>query len=60
MAKITCATCKWWMEIDGRVGKCRRYPPSPRPDAHYFDVNGIWPRTTSNDMCGEWTPEDKA
>ncbi len=55
MAKMfTCDTCKWWMETSYPVGMCRRYPPVPDQTVVFSNPNGIWPRTTRSDVCGEW------
>jgi hypothetical protein len=42
-----------------QIGQCRRYAPKPKAPA---GANGAsngdaaWPRTASDDWCGEWDP----
>ena len=50
-----CQDCLFWAATPGiGGGKCQRYAPKPlnsRIDKVY------WPRTESEDWCGEWQPK---
>ena len=49
-----CGTCRFWADTAGQVysGDCRRHAPTER------DGNKSWPRTSSNDWCGEYEKFD--
>lgn len=63
MTHKTCATCEWfeplsgrtvdWPDIRGTRGGCLRFPPS-FIDPH--KRHACWPSVSSEDRCGEWTP----
>ncbi len=48
-----------------QIGLCKRYAPRPlTPERGAGDANGaeprwntFWPRTASDDWCGEWDPQ---
>ena len=53
---MTCEHCSHFefLEDIGKsyhVGRCRRYPPTYRGD----NEKDGWPKTDSDETCGEWT-----
>jgi len=59
MAENKCNGCRYWYkqeETDIR-GYCRRHAPKPAtqsPLAESTNLDGVWPRTSGEDWCGEW------
>lgn len=65
-AMRSCQTCRYWLILPldkepmgnwtaadaGKVGRCKRYPPTP---ASVSSARGIWPETWLTDSCGEWS-----
>ena len=52
MSERTCESCRWWNQIDGPDGECRRYPPQVVNDGDAFPV------MEQGDWCGEWEPRE--
>lgn len=51
-----CETCKFW-EQDKSSGWCHRYAPRARimdPTEEKRPMDTLWPRTRSEEWCGEW------
>jgi hypothetical protein len=46
----SCSGCAFWMNLNGKGGRCRRYPPSTLG----------WPLTNKADWCGEHLDKVKA
>jgi hypothetical protein len=50
-AESKCGACAFWTRMDAQGGNCRRHAPRPNNNV---DEIAHWPRTDSNDGCGEW------
>ncbi len=53
MKMNTCESCKFFQQIDGKQGMCRRMPPSPFPSGP-GQVTSYWPSVQFGHWCGEW------
>ena len=64
----TCATCKYFRDVDGLIGQCHRYAPRPgfyqqvvAPATSTVDAmntcQAVWPEVDGDDGCGEWERE---
>lgn len=53
MSNETCQSCKYFSQVDGKTGNCRRYPPHPFPIEDGRTVS-IWPAVQPQQSCGEW------
>ena len=56
----TCSNCKYWQDISRNIdrGYCRRNAPRPAavsPIGETGNLDGVWPRTSPGDWCGEWS-----
>lgn len=50
---VSCATCKWWVSGEGRIGgACRLNPPSTS-----LWGKTVWPKTSSRDSCSHHEDE---
>ncbi len=72
MINRNCENCDFWVKINDIGGTCRRYPPKATPiqaqragnivqgvrpgPVNFLDVIS-WPKTKSDDWCGEWDNE---
>ena len=59
MKEQRCKTCRYWDEVDERVGYCRRHAPKivasmldQHSDVEYDEA--IWPLTDTYSSCGDW------
>lgn len=51
---LLCLTCRWWFDLDGEQGECRRHPPTVVPI--FAEAMSSWPITHDDEWCGEWQP----
>lgn len=52
----TCKTCRHWNYLPTTpidLSHCRRYAPRPGENRHGTGAPAEWPKTNSNDWCGE-------
>jgi hypothetical protein len=56
MNTTSCSECNFWESDGGSLGSCRKHAPVRHHDA----IQGVWPKTTRKDWCGEFAPEKSA
>jgi hypothetical protein len=71
----TCASCKFWQEVNDEWGKCRRHPPvldvlqveyardNGYTEDDYASQSILWwsqPATSECSWCGEWVLRSNA
>jgi hypothetical protein len=59
---MNCPSCKFYGELDGIYGECRRY--APRPLLYKYDEKDLnqyfhlfYPKVLKEDWCGEYEPK---
>lgn len=56
-----CEHCKLWVKYQGLDGCCHRHSPTTRliiTTDKYLNHYGIWPKTTTEQFCGDWEAKD--
>jgi hypothetical protein len=48
----TCKTCRFWADLEGGEGLCRRYAPRPATQKPHSEL-AWWPHTAAEEWCGE-------
>jgi hypothetical protein len=55
----TCEDCRYWVDIGVEdAGECHREPPR-LTRVENGELWGVWPRTQSLEVCGEWRQSNK-
>lgn len=51
-----CSNCRFYKEYSGRVGHCKRYPPTVYACDEENSTNVQSPLVSEDDWCGEFSP----
>ncbi len=54
---LECETCRFWLNQEGKIGECRRFPPQMMYiPSLTMGLERRFPVVKSSDICGEYKP----
>jgi hypothetical protein len=54
MERPKCENCIFYDKLEGKIGKCKRYPPTLYYDGEENSTLALSPVIESDDWCGEF------